>query len=308
MKRFILYFVVLTASTFFGQTHKISLENIKDVTYYLASDELEGRDTGSKGIELAAKYLEQKFISYNINPFYQTYRDSLKVGEFDAYNLIGLIPGKNENLKNKPLILSAHYDHVGFNRNISTGDNIINGANDNAASVATVLEIARYFADNQQDRPILIVFFTAEEKGLKGASHLAKRFLNENIAPFALINFEMVGVPMNNQDFSVYLTGYYKSNLAEEFNKGSEKVVIGMLDKAEKMNLFRASDNFPMFQILKFPAHSISSFDFENYPYYHHVKDEAPLMDYKHLTELAENFIPAVIHLCNDQTVLYLKE
>lgn len=308
MKNLIYLVAFLISFNFYSQTKVIALENIKNNTFYLASDELEGRDTGSNGIELAAQFLEKKLNDYGIKPYYSSYRDSLKVGTFDAYNIIGNIPGKLDEFKHHPLILSAHYDHVGFDKKTTSGDNIINGANDNAASVATVLEIARYFSVNQQDRPIMIIFFTAEEKGLKGASHLAKRFQNEDIAPYALLNFEMVGVPMNNYSHQVYLTGYDKSNLAEEFNKGAQQSTIGRLEKAEKFNLFAASDNYPMFQTLKFPSHSISSFDFENYAYYHHVKDEAHLMDYEHLTKLAENFIVGVKHLCKSETILFLRE
>jgi hypothetical protein len=307
MKNLFVIVILLFTTTIQCQKNEIILENIKHATYYLASDELEGRDTGSKGIELAAKYLEKKLSEYGIKPYYNTYRDSLKVGQLDAYNLIGFIPGKQDSLKNYPLILSAHYDHVGFKKGVTEGDNIINGANDNAASVATVLEIGRYFSQKQQDRPIMLIFFTAEEIGLKGASHLAKRFENENLKPFALINFEMIGVPLKNFSHQLYITGFNKSNLAEEVNKSSKSNLVGLSDKAEKFNLFMASDNYPMYQILKFPSHSVSSFDFENYDYYHHVKDEAHLMDYGHLTKISENFIPAVIHLCQIKTIVALK-
>lgn len=308
MNKLITLIVICFLTFSLAQKNEISLENIKSATFYLASDELEGRDTGSKGIELAAQYIEQKLDEYGVKRYYSTFRDSLKVGELDAYNLIGFIPGKKKALNNYPIILSAHYDHVGLKKEITEGDNIINGANDNAASVATVLELSRYFSNNSQERPILIIFFTAEEVGLKGAKHIANRFKTEGLEPFALINFEMVGVPMVNYNHSVYMTGYNKSNLAEELNKGSKKEVVGYLEKAEKFGLFKASDNWPMYDILNFPSHSISSFDFENYPYYHHVRDEASMMDYQHLQRLAVDLIPGIKHLCQPKTKLSLKD
>jgi hypothetical protein len=60
MKNLFVIVILLFTTTIQCQKNEIILENIKHATYYLASDELEGRDTGSKGIELAAKYLEKK--------------------------------------------------------------------------------------------------------------------------------------------------------------------------------------------------------------------------------------------------------
>jgi|694.fasta_scaffold01276_14 Zn-dependent M28 family amino/carboxypeptidase len=309
MKKFFsIYLILFINFLASAQQSEISLERIKEATFYLASDELEGRDTGSKGIELAAQYIENKLKSYGIRSFYNTYRDSLKINALDAYNLIGYLPGKIDSLKHHPLILSAHYDHIGFKGKAIDGDQIVNGANDNAASVALVLELAKYFSDKPQNRPILFVLFTAEEIGLRGAKHLAKRFQNEDLSPVALINFEMVGIPMKNYDHLLYMTGYNKSNLAEIINSASNKKTTGFLQMAEQYGLFKASDNWPMYDVLKFPAHSVSSFDFQNYPYYHHVKDEAQLMDYEHLTTIANHFTESIKALCKNNVLLFLKE
>jgi len=308
MKKIIPFYFLLLFAFCSPQKNHISLERIKSSTYFLASDKLEGRDTGSKGIELAAQYIEATLKQYAINPLYKTYRDSLKVGALDAYNLIGYIPGKIDSLKKQPLILSAHYDHIGFKGKEVDGDKIVNGANDNGASVALVLELAKYFSDKPQDRPILFILFTAEEIGIVGSRHLAKRFQKENISPLALINFEMVGVPMKDYDHLLYMTGYNKSNLAEILNKGSNKKIAGFLQMSEDYGLFKASDNWPMYEVLKFPAHSVSSFDLKNYAYYHHVKDEAQLMDYQHLTEIANQFKEIIKHLCKSNASVFLKE
>ena len=52
-------------------------ERIGKIMGYLASDDLQGRDTGSEGIEMAAKYIEDHFRAHGVKPYYDTYRDTL---------------------------------------------------------------------------------------------------------------------------------------------------------------------------------------------------------------------------------------
>ena len=60
----------------------ITSDYIKDIVYYLASDELEGRNTGSEGIEKSATYIETKFKDYGVKPYFDTYRDNFKIDSF----------------------------------------------------------------------------------------------------------------------------------------------------------------------------------------------------------------------------------
>ena len=79
---------------------------------YLASDELQGRATGSEGIEKAAVYIENYFKSNNIKPYFETYRDTFQLGEITGYNIIGVIEGNDPKLKDEYVILGGHYDHI----------------------------------------------------------------------------------------------------------------------------------------------------------------------------------------------------
>ncbi len=63
-----------------------------------------------------------------------------------------------------------------------------------------------------------------------------------------------------------------------------------------------ASDNFPFFLKYNFPAHSISSFDFENYKFYHHAKDEFEKMDTSFMTQIVQNILPAIDQMVNSDT------
>ena len=99
---------------------------------YLASDELEGRDSGSEGIEKAALYLQNQFKENGIKPYFSTYFDTLSNYKDVSYNVVGYIEGKDKKLKNEFVILGAHYDHIGITPEVNGEDKINNGANDNA--------------------------------------------------------------------------------------------------------------------------------------------------------------------------------
>ena len=88
--------------------------------------------------------------------------------------IVGRLDGSDPMLKNEHVVLMAHLDHLGI-RPEKTGDNIYNGALDNAAGVAVMLEVARAFAgdDTAPKRSMLFVANTAEEKGLLGAEAFA---------------------------------------------------------------------------------------------------------------------------------------
>ena len=60
----------------------ITSYELNEMISYLASDELSGRDTGSEGIEAAAVYIENKFKTFGIKPYYTTYKDTFKAGSF----------------------------------------------------------------------------------------------------------------------------------------------------------------------------------------------------------------------------------
>lgn len=105
-----------------------------------------------------------------------------------AYNIVGIIEGNDAQLKDEYVAVGAHYDHLG----IQNGE-IYNGADDDGSGVVTVLEVAKVLAANQNNkRSVLIVFHTAEEKGLYGSEYFTKNFSSlDKIS--AQINIDMVG-------------------------------------------------------------------------------------------------------------------
>jgi len=97
-----------------------------------------------------------------------------KVRRFDSNNVIAVLPGSDEKLKEQAVLYSAHYDHLGIVPGIM-GDNIYNGAQDNATGCGILLEIARAFAGARPPkRSVYFAAVTAEEQGLRGSEYLGK--------------------------------------------------------------------------------------------------------------------------------------
>lgn len=170
------------------------------IIQFLASEELEGREPGTKGGKIAAYYIASimnnlGLLPYNSNhstgrelqEYYQnfsffrlskgdtiissldkSYRDYKVDLEIPGVNVIGILPGIDTS---KSVIIGAHYDHLGMQ-----GDSIFYGADDNASGVAGVLSMAEKWTETGIKPAVNIVFtcWTAEEKGLIGSEYFAK--------------------------------------------------------------------------------------------------------------------------------------
>jgi Zn-dependent M28 family amino/carboxypeptidase len=98
-----------------------------------------------------------------------------KIRPFDSNNVIAMLPGADPKLKTQAVIYTAHYDHLGIVPS-QPGDNIYNGAFDNATGCGILLEISRAYS-LAKPRPARSIFFasvTGEEKGLLGSEYLGK--------------------------------------------------------------------------------------------------------------------------------------
>lgn len=125
------------------------------------------------------KYLSQ---GYNINCFipFTNKKDS-------ARNILGYIEGKNND--SSPIILSAHFDHLGTD----LGGNIYRGALDNASGTAFMLEMIKYIKSlGTPERNILFIGFNAEEFGCLGSAEFVKKY-KSYITDSKVFNFDMIG-------------------------------------------------------------------------------------------------------------------
>ena len=154
---------------------EVAPSEMEQLVTVLASDKLAGRKTGTDGIEKAATFIAEYFKKNNVKPYFETYKDNFEVNGKPAFNIVGLVEGKDPILKNEYVILGAHYDHIGEGKEVN-GDKIANGANDNAAGTAAVMAMAKYFSRLKNNkRSVIFALFSAEEIGLLGSKHMAKK-------------------------------------------------------------------------------------------------------------------------------------
>lgn len=277
----------------------ISVTEVSEIMNFLASDKLEGRDTGSKGLEEAAQFIEEEFKKYGVAPYFESYRNVFDAKGTETYNVVGYLKGTDATLENEFVIVGAHFDHIGKGKEVN-GDTIANGANDNAAGSAAVIALAKHFAEIKiNKRSVLFVLFGAEEKGLLGSKHLAKELKEKGLDLYTMVNFEMIGVPLNDKSYKAYITGYEKSNMANKINEYAGSELIGFLPKAKEFQLFRRSDNYPFYKEFNIPCQTISTFDFTNYEYYHHVDDEVSKINLDFMAALINDCVPVITKILN---------
>lgn len=156
----------------------------------LASDRYEGRRTGSAGARAAASYISSQFMSLGLIPWPAvspgSYQQHFAVAGLEGDNVIGVIPGTDPG--GSYVILAGHYDHLG----LDPSGQAFNGADDNAAGVAALLETARIIKQLGLTPGKTIVFcaFSGEEQGEYGARALGSAITSAGLAG----NVEMINI------------------------------------------------------------------------------------------------------------------
>jgi hypothetical protein len=208
----------------------ISMQSAKASINFLASDELEGREAGTRGGRVAAEYIVSMLRMINISPLGDSYYQP-----FDAYrierqkkgkwqvnpdsvaliksgvhkclhlkNILGKIEGKRTD---EFVIVGAHYDHIGMDPTL-VGDCIYNGADDNASGVSAVLQMVKAFlaSGEKPERTIIFAFWDGEELGELGSSYFVQS------CPFiqsikGYLNYDMIG--RNTNETKPLLVDYF---------------------------------------------------------------------------------------------------
>ncbi len=140
----------------------------------------------------------------------------------DSRNVVARLEGSDPQLKNEYVVYSAHWDHLGVGEPVN-GDNIYNGALDNASGVATVLEIARSYkrVSPQPKRSILFLMVTAEEQGLLGSQYYSVTPLYPLDKTVANINIDGVNQWGRTKDITVI--GLGASDLDDYLKQGAQE-------------------------------------------------------------------------------------
>ncbi len=163
---------------------------------------------------------------------------------YESPNVVGLLPGSDPSLAKEVVVLMAHLDHLGP-LPTGEGDRIRNGALDNAAGVATMLEVARAItsAPTRPRRSVLFAAVTGEEQGLLGSQFLARQPVVPDATVVALVNLDS---PILLYDFTdVIAFGAEHSTLGPIVARATERAGIrSSPDPLPEQSLFTRSDHY----------------------------------------------------------------
>lgn len=212
----------------------ITAEDLKTHLYIVADDAMEGRMTGTEGQKKAAEYLKNFYISEGIpgpveaDNYYQPIPAnyfSRRKGISDSENVVAFIRGSEK--PNEIIVLSAHYDHVGTDKD----GNVYNGADDDGSGTVALLEIAQAFQKavkegNGPKRSILFLHVTGEEIGLFGSKYYTENPLFPLENTVCNLNTDMIGrIDPDKKDNPNYI-----------YLIGSDKLSQGLHDLSEEVN------------------------------------------------------------------------
>lgn len=288
----------------------ITANSLRGHVSFLASDALEGRDTPSRGLDIAGEYIASYFRRLGLEPvngdgYFQTV--TLRPEDPDSpksRNVAGILRGSDPQLKDTYVMLSSHYDHVGL---AQTGDDrIYNGANDDASGTASVLEVANALAalHPRPKRSVLFILFCGEEKGLLGSIYYAKHPLVPLEKTVADLNLEQLGRTDATEGphlKSANLTGFDFSDLTPVLiDAGKRAGIVVSKDATASDKYFNLSDNEPIAKA-GVPAHTLSvTYEF---PDYHTVGDEWQKLDYDNMAKVDQAAGIAMLRLAQALTV-----
>jgi Zn-dependent M28 family amino/carboxypeptidase len=278
----------------------ISEKDLKKMLYTVASDEMEGRETGSAGQKKAGLYMIEQYKKSGISfpkgakDFYQpvpaAFMNARRNQNLpDSENIWAYIEGSEK--PNEVLVISAHYDHVG----IKDGE-VYNGADDDGSGTVAVIEMAKAFAKAKKQghgpkRSILFLHVTGEEHGLHGSRYYSENPLFPIANTIADINIDMIGrrdVEHSNTNNYVYVIG------ADRLSSDLHNAVVAQNEKYIKMDLdFKFNDPkdpnhfYERSDHYNFAKHGIPAVFFFNgvHEDYHGKGDEPQKIEYDALTK-----------------------
>jgi Zn-dependent M28 family amino/carboxypeptidase len=169
--------------------------------------------------------------------------------QIESENVAGLLEGSDPKLKDEVVVLSAHLDHIGVTPPVK-GDEINNGALDNAAGVATTLEVARAFVEGgrRPRRSILFLTVTGEEKGLLGAEFFAR---NPTLGTQAIVANVDLDMPILLYDFTdVVAFGSDRSGIGPAVSRAAGRMGVTLSpDPIPEEGIFTRSDHFRFVEV-----------------------------------------------------------
>lgn len=298
---------------FLSAYKEIKAADLKKNLYVIASDEMEGRDTGSPGQKRAGEYMVNYYknlgISYPkaLGSYYQKVpSDFMKKrggGSLpDSENILAFIEGSEK--PEEIVVISGHYDHVGTKNGV-----VYNGADDDGSGTVAVMEIAKAFqsakkAGKGPKRSILFLHVTGEEHGLFGSDY----YTSNPVFPLANtvvdLNIDMIGRddPENRGKQYVYVIGSEMLSsqlkvITEAANKRTNNLELNYKydDPSDPQKLYYRSDHY------NFAKNNIPvAFFFDGiHEDYHKPTDDVEKIDYDLLAKRTQLVFATAWELAN---------
>lgn len=281
----------------------ITKDELKSFVDTLADDTFEGREAGSRGGQASGNYLAKEFTTLQLKPlgdkesYFQGFQGSSR-------NILGMMEGSDENLKNEVIIFGAHYDHVGYGRpgnSYGPYGHIHNGADDNASGVSGLLEVAESLTQlpTRPRRSILFALWDAEEAGLIGSRYWLSTPTIDLKRVKLKINADMIG-RLRNSNLEVY-GSRTSPGLRQIISQQNQHVGLN-IDFTWKMK--EDSDHWP-FYARSIPALMFHTGLHENY---HRPSDDTHLINVDGIREVSRLMTLTLIELANADTIAPFRE
>ena len=257
----------------------------------LSSDEMQGRGINTPGGVKAREYVTARLTEAGAKPFEKSY---IKVFEFtnragtkiEGANVVGFIEGGK--FKDKYIVISAHYDHVGVRNN-----EIYNGADDDASGTSALFAFAEYFKKNKPQHSIIFAAFDGEESGLRGARAFVAAPPVAKDAIVMNVNMDMVS---RNDKNELYASGTYhhpalKPALEAVAKNAKIKLLLGHDRPEQGQNDWTNQSDHGSFHAAKIP---FIYFGVEDHKDYHRPTDDFVNINQEFYVRAVETILEAV--------------
>lgn len=187
-------------------TDQLKIDYYKSVIGYLASDSMKGRAIGTNEDQLISQFIQAELKSVRkMKTKRQEFAFVYDSISFQSQNIIGFY----NNHAASTILITAHYDHIGFGGKLSNSQGVQavhNGADDNASGVAMLLGLAKSVVNLNRQFNYMFVGYGAHEVGLFGSDFFAKNLPKQLKNIHLALNFDMIGRLTSNQSL------YYDNN------------------------------------------------------------------------------------------------
>ncbi len=296
-----------------AQTEKI-IQDLQVDVVYLASDLMMGRETGTKGEELAARYIASRFEELGLTPmgvdgtWYHPFDFKFRANPHGDPKDAEARTGKNviaflDNGAAHTVVVGGHYDHLGMGHSggsLHAGKpEIHNGADDNASGIAAMLYIAeRLKASELKNNNYLFIAFSGEELGLYGSKNFVMKPTLALDKMNYLINMDMVG--RLNEEKVIAING---TGTSPSWKPTLEKIKVAGIEPKTHDSGIGPSDHTSFYNEGVPVLHFFSG----QHSDYHKPGDDSHLVNYQGIYEISEYILAIIKNLDGEGKLVFTK-